>query len=63
MDVPPVIDGTVLISDSDLEGIESGDGELNPYDSFRAMRPSAAIEQGVYAYTGRFSIPLARPRW
>ena len=55
----PVIDGTVLISDSDLAGIEFGDGELNPYDSFRRMNPTAVIEGGVYAYTGRFAIPLA----
>ena len=59
MRVPPVIDGTVLISDSDLEGIEFGDGSLNPYDGFRALRPTAAIQQGVYVYTGRFSVPLA----
>ena len=39
MDVPPVIDGTVLISDGDLEGIEFGQGALNPYDSFRGKQP------------------------
>ena len=59
MQVPPVIDGTVLISDSDLEGIEFGDGALNPYDSFRALKPTAVIQQGVYVYTGRFPVPLA----
>jgi hypothetical protein len=59
MQVPPVIDGTVLISDSDLEGIELGDGSLNPYDGFRALNPAAVIQHGVYVYTGRFSMPLA----
>ena len=59
MQVPPVIDGTVLVSDSDLEGIEFGDGALNPYDSFRGMTPTDAIQHGVYVYTGRFAVPLA----
>jgi hypothetical protein len=58
MQVPPVIDGTVLISDSDLEGIEFGDGALNPYDGFRGIKPTAVIQRGVYVYTGRFPVPL-----
>ncbi len=59
MQVPPVIDGTVLISDSDLEGIEFGDGPLNPYDAFRGIEPVAVIQDGVDVYQGRFAIPLA----
>ena len=59
MQVPPVIEGTVLISDSDLEGIEFGDGPLNPYDAFRGMKPVAVIQDGVDVYQGRFAIPLA----
>ncbi len=58
MQVPPVIDGTVLISDSDLEGIESGDGPLNWFAPFRAARPVAVIQHGVYVYRGRFAVPL-----
>lgn len=58
MDVPPVIDGTVLISDSDLEGIESGSGPLNWFDPFRGLKPVATIQQGVYVYQGRFAVPL-----
>ena len=54
-----VIDGPVLISDADLQGIEFGDGSLNPYDSFRGMKPDAVIDQGVYVYNGRFAMPLA----
>src|SRR5215472_11168269 len=38
MDVPPEIDGTVLISESDLAGIELGQGQLNPYESFRHLK-------------------------
>ena len=59
MQVPPEIEGTVLISESDLEGVESGDGALNPYESFRSLKPAAVIEDGVYVYQGRFAIPLA----
>jgi tetratricopeptide (TPR) repeat protein len=58
MDVPPVIDGTVLISDSDLEGVESGDGPLNWYEPFREVKPSATIQYGVYVYRGQFAVPL-----
>jgi 4-amino-4-deoxy-L-arabinose transferase-like glycosyltransferase len=56
---PPVISGTVLISAGDLEGIEFGDGLLNPYDSFRKMKPTAVIQHGVYVYDGTFAVPLA----
>ena len=59
MQVPPVIDGTVLISESDLEGVESGDGPLNPYRAFRDLKPAAVIQGGVFVYQGHFAIPLA----
>jgi tetratricopeptide (TPR) repeat protein len=58
-DVPAEIDGPVLISDSDLAGIEFGEGPLNPYEQFRTMKPSAVIDHGVYVFDGHFSIPLA----
>jgi hypothetical protein len=59
MDVPPVIDGTVLISDGDLEGIEFGQGTLNPCDSFRERTPTAVLQGGLFIYDGRFEVPLA----
>ncbi len=58
-DTPSAINGPVLISDSDLAGIEFGDGPLNPYDSFKKVKPSAVIQYGVYVYDGHFNIPLA----
>jgi hypothetical protein len=58
MEVPPVIEGTVLISDSDLEGVESGDGPLNWFEPFRAVKPVAVLQEGVYVYRGRFAVPL-----
>jgi 4-amino-4-deoxy-L-arabinose transferase-like glycosyltransferase len=57
--LPTEIDGPVLISDSDLEGIEFGEGPLNPYEQFRTLKPAAVIDDGVYVYDGHFSIPLA----
>jgi 4-amino-4-deoxy-L-arabinose transferase-like glycosyltransferase len=51
-DVPPVISGTVFISDGVLEGFEFGDGRLNPYGSFRGLTPATVIQHGVYVYQG-----------
>ena len=59
MDVPPVINGTVLISDGDLQGIEFGQGELNPYESFRHTQPTKLIQGGLWVFDGRFDVPLA----
>lgn len=63
MKVPPVISGTVLISAGDLEGIEFGDGKLNPYDQFWHIRPTSVIQHSVYVYDGTFEIPLAAALW
>ncbi len=60
MDVPREIDGTVFLSDSDLQGIEYGEGALNPYDSFHAIKSTAIIQHGLFVYDGHFSLPLAR---
>jgi hypothetical protein len=57
--LPTTVDGPVLISDSDLEGIEFGEGPLNPYEPFRHLRPTAVIDYGVDVYDGHFAIPLA----
>lgn len=59
MNVPSQIDGPVLISDSDLAGIEFGQGALNPYDQFRHVKPTAVIQYGIYVFDGHFNIPLA----
>ena len=59
LDVPTSIDGPVLISAGVLSGYEFGPGELNPYDQFRKVRPTAVIEHGVFVYDGHFEIPLA----
>lgn len=59
MNVPPEIDGPVLISDGVLAGIDYGQGALNPYQQFRSLRPTAAIDYGLFVYDGHFKIPLA----
>jgi len=59
MDVPPSIDGPVLISAGVLSGYEFGPDQLNPYDQFTRLRPTAVIEHGVFVFDGHFDIPLA----
>ena len=58
-DVPPVIEGPVFISASDLAGEELGSNVLNPYRNFQRLRPSALIEDGVFVFDGMFEVPLA----
>ena len=58
MDIPPVIDGPVLISVGTLSGYEFGSDSLNPYRQFQSLRPSAMIQYGVLVFDGRF--PVAR---
>ena len=59
IEVPATIDGTVLISAGTLSGYEFGPGELNPYDQFQHIQPTAVIEDGLFVYNGHFEIPLA----
>jgi tetratricopeptide (TPR) repeat protein len=56
---PPAIDGTVLISASNLSGYEFGPGALNPYEQFQSLRPTAVIQYGIFVFDGHFEIPLA----
>jgi len=59
IDVPASIDGPVLISAGTLSGYEFGPDELNPYDQFQRLRPTAVIDYGVFVFDGHFDIPLA----
>jgi hypothetical protein len=58
-DTPEVINGTVLISAGDLSGFEFGPGELNPYEQFKTLTPTAVIQHSVFVFDGYFQIPLA----
>lgn len=59
VDVPPSIDGPVLISTSNLSGVEFGPGSLDPYGQFKQLVPTAVIEHGVFVFDGHFDVPLA----
>jgi 4-amino-4-deoxy-L-arabinose transferase-like glycosyltransferase len=59
IDVPASVDGPVLISAGTISGYEFGPGELNPYDQFRRLHPTAIIDYGVFVFDGHFDIPLA----
>jgi hypothetical protein len=53
------IDGPVLISASNLSGVEFGPGSLDPYGQFRQLVPTAMIQHGVFVFDGHFDVPLA----
>jgi hypothetical protein len=59
LDVPPSVDGTVLVSDGDLNGFEFGPAPLNPYEAFKSAQPIAIIQHGIDVFQGHFEIPLA----
>ncbi len=58
-DVPPAIDGPVLISAGVLSGFEFGPYPLNPYEQFKQLKPAAVIDYGVFVFDGHFELPLA----
>jgi 4-amino-4-deoxy-L-arabinose transferase-like glycosyltransferase len=59
IDVPNSINGTVLISASNLSGVEFGPGSLDPYGQFKLLKPTAVIDRGVFVFDGKFELPLA----
>lgn len=59
IDVPDSIEGTVLISASNLSGVEFGPGPLDPYGQFKQLKPTAVIDRGVFVFDGKFDLPLA----
>ena len=56
---PAEVDGPVLISAANLSGFEYGPGELNPYEQFKSLTPTAVIAHEVFVYDGHFAIPKA----
>ena len=59
LEVPQTINGTVLVSAGDLNGFEFGSKVLNPYESFRSVKPVAMVQDGIFVYQGTFPVPLA----
>ena len=59
IEVPETINGPVLISASNLSGVEFGPGPLDPYGQFKLLKPTAVIDRGVFVFDGQFELPLA----
>src|SRR5678815_4040938 len=59
IDVPTSINGPVLISASNLSGLEFGPGSLDPHGQFKLLKPTAVIDHGVFVFDGKFDLPLA----
>lgn len=59
MNVPRQIDGPVLISDDELEGVDLPFGQANPYTQFKGLKPTAILDGGLLVYDGHFDVPLA----
>ena len=57
--VPPVIDGTILLSAGDLSGCEWPAGSLSPYDAFRKIELVESIDHSVFVYRGHFDMHQA----
>ncbi len=58
-EIPPVIEGTVLVSATEMSGQLWGPGELNPYEQFRLARPVDCLAGSILVYQGSFPVPLA----
>ena len=53
-DVPPEIEGNILVSAGDLSGCEWPAASLNPYAPFQSIKPAESIDHAVFVYHGRF---------
>jgi hypothetical protein len=56
--VPSTISGTVLISSTDISGLLSGPGTLNPYQRFLDRQPDDKIGNVILVYRGTFDVSL-----
>ena len=57
--IPPVIDGAVLLSASNMVACESADSSLDPYLAFESMKPDEVIDHGVMIFQGHFDMHQA----
>jgi 4-amino-4-deoxy-L-arabinose transferase-like glycosyltransferase len=58
-EIPPVIQGTVLVSATEMSGQAWGPGELNPFEQFRTAQPVDCLAGSILVYQGTFQVPLA----
>jgi hypothetical protein len=56
--VPARIEGTILVSGSEADGVYWGPGDLNPYEQFLRQRPDAIIANSVLVFHGQFDVSL-----
>jgi len=56
--IPQVIEGTVLVSATEMSGQFWGPGEMNPYEQFFRTSPVDNIGGSILVYRGRFEVPL-----
>jgi tetratricopeptide (TPR) repeat protein len=56
--VPSTISGTILISTTDITGLLSGPGSLNPYQRFLERKPDDRIGNVILVYRGTFDVSL-----
>ena len=57
--ISPVVEGNILLSAGDMSGCEWPAASLNPFDSFRTMKPAETIDHGVMVFHGRFDMRQA----
>jgi tetratricopeptide (TPR) repeat protein len=58
-EIPPVVEGTVLLSATELSGQLWGPGEINPYQQFRNLAPVDCVAGSILVYRGSYRVPLA----
>ena len=58
-DAPDRFKGTILISAGNINGFELGSSQLNPYEAFRSMKPTAFIDNGIFVFDGDFDLHRA----
>lgn len=58
-ETPEVIQGTVLVSATEMSSQTWGPGDLNPYVQFRTARPVTCLAGSILVYQGSFRVPLA----
>ena len=57
--ISPTVEGTVLVGATQMAGVYTGPGELNPYRQFLQIPPDDSIGGSILVYRGRFDLTEA----
>jgi tetratricopeptide (TPR) repeat protein len=57
--IPPVVQGDVLMSATEMSGQLRGPAELNPYEQFQKLPPAECLAGSILVFHGSFNVPLA----